>query len=402
MKRPGVCYLSIAIGADPPKEFRLFKAGANSNRNGPPAIFDDIAARDVMANHAQHGADGMLDLEHLSLDDSSPHYDPDARGWYQLELRPAEKPQPGAANDLYSVAVTYTEDGDARIRGKRQRYISPAFTRDPKTNRVRRLINVALTALPASDDLTPLVAARQSQETTTMPINPRLLALLGLPAGTDAAGVAAAFAAMPPEDQAKIWTAMSAAEDEDDKADAMKAAPPPPPADPKAAPAKDPAPPAPVVAHRQDTAAADLAAEVVKLRHEANARDLRDVLEAAKAANKTTPALERWSLAEHANNPAAARVFWNAVEARGAPAAAKQPPGMPPRKEGENVIKLRQGEEGAIRSIAKRMGSNGDEAVAFRLGQIKEASEQVNDHYQRDLANLREEYQITGDEGGAL
>jgi hypothetical protein len=141
--------LSVLIdGEAPPAEFRLFTAGVNETEKGP-FIFDDVAARLVMAAFNAHGVDRMLDLEHLSLDEDCPNFDPDARAWFGLEVRDGE---------LWAVNVRWLEDGLARLKKKTQRYISPAFATDDD-GRIVKVVNVALTAMPATHDTPALVAA---------------------------------------------------------------------------------------------------------------------------------------------------------------------------------------------------------------------------------------------------
>jgi phage I-like protein len=146
-----VMALAIAVGEAAPSEFRIFAAGKNVTSKGT-YLFDQQAARDVMAAYESHGIDAMIDLEHLSLEDTedSRNFDPDARGWCKLEVRNGE---------LWAVDVTWTPDGLARLSERRQRYISPAFGFDPKTGRISELLNIAITALPATHNLEPLVAA---------------------------------------------------------------------------------------------------------------------------------------------------------------------------------------------------------------------------------------------------
>jgi phage I-like protein len=146
----------IPVGDTPPTEFRIFAAGKNQTRNGL-YLFDAQAAREVMTAYAEHGADVMIDLEHLSVVDAdrSVNYDPDARGWCKLELRNGE---------LWAVDVTWTADGVTRLSEKRQRYISPCFEVDPETRRVLEIFNIAITAMPATDNLDPLVAASRRRQ----------------------------------------------------------------------------------------------------------------------------------------------------------------------------------------------------------------------------------------------
>lgn len=150
----GVSMLAVEPSADGalPTEFRIFVAGENETEKGT-YLFDDAAAAAVMAAYEAWGVDVMIDLEHQSLDDD-PSPDPtarDARGWCQLELR--------EDGSLWAVNVTWTEDGAARLRQKRQRYVSPAFAYEKDTGRVTQIVNVAITAIPATHGTPALVAA---------------------------------------------------------------------------------------------------------------------------------------------------------------------------------------------------------------------------------------------------
>ncbi len=135
-----------------PDRFRLFVSGWNTTENGN-FLFDDAAAAAVMAAYQAWGVDLAIDLEHQML---SPGHSPDptakdARGWCQLEL--------AADGSLWAVNVRWTPDGAARLTEKRQRYISPAFEIDSETNRVTKIVNVAITAIPATHHTPALVAA---------------------------------------------------------------------------------------------------------------------------------------------------------------------------------------------------------------------------------------------------
>jgi len=147
----GTLSVSIELVDDKlPTEFRIFQAGINTSLNGD-FLFDEEAAADVMTAAANHAVRFMIDLEHLSLDDKNPNYDPDARGWYDLELRNGE---------LWGVCAAWTPDGERRLREKTQIYLSPSFPFDKTTKRVKWLHNVALTATPALNGIPALVAAR--------------------------------------------------------------------------------------------------------------------------------------------------------------------------------------------------------------------------------------------------
>jgi len=148
----------LALDGDKlPTEFRLFTSGVNRTRKGE-YLFDDVAAAAVMAAYNEHGADLMIDLEHLSVapeevSGDGRNFDPDARGWCKLALRNGE---------LWAVQVTWTPEGAERLRARRQRYVSPAFHTDAD-RRVASMINVAITALPATDHSPALVASHRGK-----------------------------------------------------------------------------------------------------------------------------------------------------------------------------------------------------------------------------------------------
>jgi Mu-like prophage I protein len=153
--KPERCRLSFAIAGDaPPTEFRIFKAGVNDSQKGS-VLFDDLAAKLVMSSYKRWGIDLAIDLEHGMVDVAPGAADPtarDARGWCKLEVRNGE---------LWAVDVRWTPDGIARLTNKTQRYISPCFDRDAKTKRVVEMFNIALTAIPATNQAPALVAANR-------------------------------------------------------------------------------------------------------------------------------------------------------------------------------------------------------------------------------------------------
>lgn len=142
--------LAVDLHGQLPTEFRLFKAGWNPTEKGA-FLFDAVAAKAVMAAYAKWGVDLAIDLEHQMLDVAGADPDSrDARGWFQLELR---------RGDLWAVRVRWTSDGAQRLRSKRQRYVSPAFEIDTETKRITKVVNCALTALPATHKTPALIAA---------------------------------------------------------------------------------------------------------------------------------------------------------------------------------------------------------------------------------------------------
>lgn len=170
-RRPKIrtCTIEADLNGGLPTAFRIWKRGVNTTANGYDVLFDARAARRVMSAYEKHGAEVMIDLEHLSLDDKAANYDPDARGWCRLELRNGE---------LWAVDVRWTPDGVRRLEtDKTQRYFSPAFALDEQ-NRPIRLFNIALVAMPGTDNLEALVAASERTMPMTITMQGALSACL--------------------------------------------------------------------------------------------------------------------------------------------------------------------------------------------------------------------------------
>lgn len=142
-------FVSLSLRT-PVREVRLFARGVNTSTQGP-WLFDDAAAKSVMSHYRRHGSEVMIDYEHLSLDADCPNYDPRAVGWCNLELRNGE---------LYATNIRWTARGKQLVENREARFFSPTFTHD-KEGRAVRLINIALTALPATDGIQALIAASQ-------------------------------------------------------------------------------------------------------------------------------------------------------------------------------------------------------------------------------------------------
>lgn len=147
-------YVELSVGGEAPlpTEVLLFVPGANTTSKGV-FTFDAQAAHSVMSCFKAEGVDLMIDLQHLSLDYNaqvSRTDAEDARGWCKLEVRD------GA---LWAVGITWTPDGEERLRSKKQRYFSPAFETEGDNLRIMRVLNIALVSMPATYNAQPLVAA---------------------------------------------------------------------------------------------------------------------------------------------------------------------------------------------------------------------------------------------------
>ena len=163
MPRRKLTRIKLTASIDPvagglPTEVLLLHFGENDSSNGVITL-DKESASELMQAWARHVGNndrqGMIDLEHLSLDPMGANFDPDARGWFDLSLRD---------DGLWIENIKWTPDGEQRLLARSQRYLSPCMAIDPETNRVVELINVALTAIPALHEAPELIAARSSME----------------------------------------------------------------------------------------------------------------------------------------------------------------------------------------------------------------------------------------------
>lgn len=138
-----------SLGDKAPTRVMLFKWGENQSDYGPVFLTKAEAEKAIKDFGSR---EMMFDLEHLSLnrDEAGKHYNPDAMGSAKRL----------ALDDvgMWAEDVTWTDEGRARIESKRTRYTSPAFDVD-KQGRVIAITNCAITALPATRYITPLVAA---------------------------------------------------------------------------------------------------------------------------------------------------------------------------------------------------------------------------------------------------
>jgi len=262
---------SIPVGDEPPSELRVFESGWNDTTKGR-FLFDGEAAQSVIAAYQEHGADVMFDLEHLSLESpqESRNFDPDARAWAKLELRD------GA---LWAIGIRWTPDGERRLRERTQRYISPAFDVDSKTGRIVSLVNVAITSLPATHGLQPLVAATERMQMDPKEIDistvaealgvdmPALVKSLGL--GADASPMDVAAAATAFADKIGVLVGMKPAEAEVEEEE------------PKSEPMPEAAPEA--MKDGEDDAKAEMVAARQSLLRETGARSMLEALSAIGA-----------------------------------------------------------------------------------------------------------------------
>lgn len=177
--------LSLTLSdGEVPSEFRLFASGANETTKGA-FVFDERAAELVIEAYVAHGVELCVDYDHRTFDVGGPPESGKAAGWFTLEVRD------GA---LWAANVRWTPPAALALRNREWRYISPTIGYEPVSDgqvRVTRVINAALTNLPATVGAFPLMAASEfsgvagdaQKETMTMTMKTTLFAL-GLPEAT--------------------------------------------------------------------------------------------------------------------------------------------------------------------------------------------------------------------------
>lgn len=102
-----------------------------------------------MRAYRRHGNLLCFDYEHKAIEHGGRPGDGKSAGWFKLEL---------CEDGLYAADVRWTDKASAEISAREWLYFSPAFASD-KTGRITELVNVALTNIPATHRLKPLVAA---------------------------------------------------------------------------------------------------------------------------------------------------------------------------------------------------------------------------------------------------
>ena len=137
-----------AVNGEPPAERELFPAGKTETSKGT-FLFDAKSAEEVMSAYHDHGVELSFDYDHKMLDASGPPENGIAAGWFRPEVRD------GA---LWATSIRWTPRAAEMLRNREFRYLSPAFFAERSTGRITRLINVALTNVPATKNIRPLIA----------------------------------------------------------------------------------------------------------------------------------------------------------------------------------------------------------------------------------------------------
>lgn len=136
----------------PPVEFQIWPFGEIETTKGT-FLFDRAAARSVLGAWRMYGNRLTIDYEHKAVDPDRRAGDGKSAGSFLLEVR---------SDGLYAVDVRWTPPAFAALSNKEWLYFSPYFSAEQDSGRILELINLALTNIPATRNMTPLVAASRS------------------------------------------------------------------------------------------------------------------------------------------------------------------------------------------------------------------------------------------------
>lgn len=164
---------------DLPTEIMLFGPGITETAKGD-FLMDKEAGDSIMAAFADQGMDRLpFDAAHGML---TPGNSPDANkalGWFVPEVRELTEGQFA----LFASDIEWTEPTRKALANREWRFYSPAVLFEKDSKRIKALINVALTNLPATKNQRPLVLdgldTTTEKETNTMSVENVYLTALG-------------------------------------------------------------------------------------------------------------------------------------------------------------------------------------------------------------------------------
>ncbi|EHS9690133.1 phage protease [Salmonella enterica] len=164
--------ISLTAEATPATRVRIFPAGEFRSNDGRPKecpawVMNAACAQRLIAAAASKKTDYSFDYEHQTLRAVTNGKPAPASAWFK-SLEWVE------GDGLYAVDVNWTAAASQMIAAREYRYLSPMFDYHPVTGEVGQLINVALTNLPALEELDEGViaaASRLAATSSTFPEN---------------------------------------------------------------------------------------------------------------------------------------------------------------------------------------------------------------------------------------
>ncbi|HGG6424474.1 TPA: phage protease [Salmonella enterica subsp. enterica serovar Kottbus] len=157
--------VSLTAEATPATRVRIFPAGEFRSNDGRPKecrtwVMNAACAQRLITAAASKKTDYSFDYEHQTLRAVENGKPAPASAWFK-SLEWVE------GDGLYAVEVEWTATASQMISNREYRYLSPMFNYNPVTGEVGQLINVALTNLPALDELDEGVIAAASRLAAT-------------------------------------------------------------------------------------------------------------------------------------------------------------------------------------------------------------------------------------------
>ena len=170
------------IPQEPPREVRLFAFGETDTSKGK-FVLDESSAQAVLDAFKEQGTDRLaFDYGHgmVQPTGSDSHK---AAGWFVPEVR---------GDGLYASDIQWTDPALEALSAREYRFFSPAFLFDSESRKLTKLLNVALTNIPATKNQTPLVLDGLSADETKTKETIKMQVLLdNLGAQDEASAVAA-------------------------------------------------------------------------------------------------------------------------------------------------------------------------------------------------------------------
>ncbi|ECB7413357.1 hypothetical protein E1J77_18350 [Salmonella enterica subsp. enterica serovar Typhimurium] len=162
--------ISLTAEATPATRVRIFPAGEFRSNDGRPKecrtwVMNAACAQRLITAAASKKTDYSFDYEHQTLRAVVNGKPAPASAWFK-SLEWVE------GDGLYAVDVDWTAAASQMIAAREYRYLSPMFDYNPVTGEVGQLINVALTNLPALEELDEGVIAAASRLAATSSIFP--------------------------------------------------------------------------------------------------------------------------------------------------------------------------------------------------------------------------------------
>lgn len=163
MKQATLSAMALEGSGQAPTELRIFKPGWTETTKGK-FLFDEKSASAVLKAFQSYGNRLVFDYDHAMVKGSVRPQDKTAAANFAVEVKLGDE-----GPELWAVDIQWTANAKAAVEAGEWLYFSPTFYFDEKSRRVDELVNVALTNLPATIGMTPLVAAGEDISGETEP-----------------------------------------------------------------------------------------------------------------------------------------------------------------------------------------------------------------------------------------